>query len=345
MKIIDTSAVTTNGWLPLLGNFGGSGINAFATAGSTGSMAGIDFIQQAYTECLNAIAEFAVADPTVATIMYGCTKIFPITEFSFYTAEQYGVTPGWVYYNGELFFVQGAPVPIITLVTGQYINANIVTSYSTADAATFSNGATNNIHQIRFVEFSISTTRNTTGSGSTLPDYDFWVNAGNNSNSMAPASAVINNWISTTWDTFMANYTALIDSFTTSAVTPTLESGWSVTGLSASNPVQLYKAFGRVYLSGEVTYAGSANSSILFYLPTGYRPELTEELFAVPDTLQAFYPDGGHDAYMRYIWIRNDGAVTFIGNSSGDGEDSVAISLSGINFLAAFPLEEELMLT
>lgn len=74
MKIIDTSAVNANSWLPLLGNYGGSGANSFATTSGTGSMVGLDFIQQSYTECLNAIAQFAIANTADVTVMYGCNK-------------------------------------------------------------------------------------------------------------------------------------------------------------------------------------------------------------------------------------------------------------------------------
>jgi hypothetical protein len=347
MKIIDTSAVNANSWLPLLGNYGGSGANAFATTSGTGSMAGIDFIQQAYTECLNAISQFAIADTTKVTVMYGCNQFYTPPSFSTFdtyyepiyfssSPNSYGINPGWIYYQGELYYVAG--MSYTTITTGQHVNATISTAYSTADSAVFSDSASHNIHAIRTISFSISTTAHSTGSGTTLPDYNYWTFPATNSNAQTPVSTVINNWITNTWITFTSIYTSL----TTPPITvvgttgnPQFENGWLGSGLTgSSNPLSYYKVFNRVYLWGEIhlpTSPTGPNSSTIFHLPGGYHPLSREELFAVPDLTAANYSTGGaNPGYTWYIWVQRDGSVTFLGNAITTGPK---ISLSGINFL------------
>jgi len=345
MKIIDTSTANTFSWMPLLGNHGGLGANSFATTGGTGSMVGIDFIQQAYAECLNAIAEFAIADATKVTVMYGCNKFYTpayILDFNEYyesyyyesSPNTYGINPGWIYYQGELYYVAG--MGRITVPEDYFVRATITTTYSTADEAVFSDASSHNVHVIRTIAFSLSPVGHITGSGDILPDYNNWMFAGNNSNAQTPVSNVINNWITNTWTVFTSAYTAL----TTPPITivgttgnPQFENGWVSAGLIAQNPLSYYKVFNRVYLWGEIYLTGSVTikSSTIFHLPPGYHPLSPEEVFAVPDITAANISVGGTNVGDTwYIWVQSDGSVTFLGNATSH---STKISLSGINFL------------
>jgi hypothetical protein len=344
MKIIDTSPANTNNWLPLLGNYYDavhSTYNSFVVNGSTSSyLAGIDFIQQAYTECINAIAEFAIADTTKVTILYGCNIFYvpPYISHEYYEeySDVYGIAPGWIYYQGELYYVQGLTFGTHTDTS---VNATITTSYSAADPAVFSNsGGTHNVHMIRNIVLTTSDTAHSTGDGSIIPDWGYWLGASSNSNAQTPVTNTINNWVTNTWTAFTTNYDALVTPAITRVGTddnPQFETGWSSSGLTSTlNMLSYYKVFNRVYLWGEITHANNVTSSVIFHLPPEYHPLSTEEVFAVPDIGAANYSGGGHYnvANTYYIWIQSDGSVTFLGNSTGDG--SCKISLSGINFLA-----------
>lgn len=350
MKIIDTSAVNENSWLPLLGNYNGVVANSFVNGGSA-SMVGIDFIQQAYTECLNAIAEFAIQDTTKITVMYGCNQFFTPPTYAVFdtyyesvyrvsTPNSYGINPGWAYYNGELFYVSGLAY---TDLTGLYVNATITTTYSTADEALFSNAASHNVHTIRTIVLSASSSTHATSSGTTLQDYSYWKFASNNSNAQTPISNVINNWVTNTWDIFTANYNTLTSPPTTIVGTtgnPQFENGWVASGLLTTyttdlNPLSYFKLFNRVYLCGEIhlpTATSGPTSSTIFHLPPGFHPLAAEEVFAVPDITASNYTAGGNNVGNTwYIWIQSDGSVTFLGNTLSTGP---RISLSGINFLS-----------
>ena len=353
MKLIDTSAVNANKWLPLLGNYLGSG-NTFVNNSSTStSMAGIDFIQQAYSECLDAIAQLAVTNPLEITVMWGCNKFYTPPAYSIFDAYyepiytlsspySYGVNPGFIYYLGELYYVPGMAYTVMT--GSNFINATISTAYSTADAAAFSDSASHNIHMIRTIAFSVSTTPHTSSydSGIGIPDYNNWKFASDNSSSVPIANAVIDNWTTNTWGSFLTAYTTL----TTPAITvvnttgnPQFENGWTNTGLSGTNPLSYYKVLHRVCLWGEVTLTVSSNPpyltpSTIFHLPQGFRPLSTEELFAVPDITAANYTSGGTNVGATYyIWVQSDGSVTFLCKTT-QLTGTVKISLSGINFLA-----------
>jgi hypothetical protein len=143
MKKIDTSSVTSNNWLALLANAQGKN---FMNNPGNAALAGIDFLQQAYTECLQAICEGLIENDTVPTWIWDQT--------SGEDAE------GWVYYQGEIFYVP-------TQDTGGLPYCNIVTSYSTSDPTPLSGSGTTNAHVIRTIQFV------GTGPG-TFPAYANW---------------------------------------------------------------------------------------------------------------------------------------------------------------------------
>ena len=295
-------------------------------------LAGIDFIQQAYIECLRALAGFLVADTTKVTIMYGCAITYPGSDVS--------VAEGWVFYNGELYYV---PAFTNTFHPGDIVNASINTTlYSGADPTTFSDGSTHNVHQQRQVALSISTE----ASLGTMPDYSLWLNISTNSTATAATTAVLNTWLLSTYNVFVANYKKWVATLSPSPITvgttngPAFLNAWvndnGVSGGGTPSPLMFYKLQGRVYLWGEIKHTGSVTNSTIFNLPDGYYPAAAEEIFTVPDTT-TLVPAGGVGSLPEYtIWITNGGAVTFLGAPSG----TFSISLSGINYLSGPPLPD-----
>jgi hypothetical protein len=332
MKKLDTSAININSWMPLLAN-------------NPAGLAGIDFLQQAYIECLRALAGFLVADSTKVTIMYGCG----ITSWtSSETTTTLETNAGWVFYNGELFYVLAYTSlhPFTYPNADVCVNVNINTTvYSNCDPTTFSDGAVKSVHQQRQLEFAASPTAN----AGNVPDFTTWLTIATNSSATAATTAVLNAWLTSTYNVFITNYNAWLNALMpppilvgTDGTTPVFQNGWAnshgVSGVGTPSPLAFYKLADRVYIWGEVTHA-AVNSSVIFTLPNGYLPLASEELFHVPDTTlltptSAAYtqPTAGYN-----IWITSDGTVNFLGAPT----EAFSISLSGINFKAAPPELEE----
>jgi hypothetical protein len=325
MKKLDTSAITSYRWMPLLAN-------------NLSGLAGIDFIQQAYVECLRALAGFLVADTTKVTIMYGCAITYPGSDVS--------VAEGWVFYLGELYYV---PAYSATYHLGDYVNANIATNvYSNADPTTFSNGNAYNVHQQRQVTLSLSTL----ASSGNMPGYAAWLTVSTNSTATAATTTVLNTWLTSTYNVFIANYNKWVNTLSPAPIAvgnvnaPPFLNSWAndsgVSGVGTPSPLMFYKLQNRVYIWGEITHPGSVVNSNIFNLPLGYYPLAQEEIFTVPNTTTLTPSGAVANLYEHTIWITNGGAVTFLGDSTHEGSP-FSISMSGINFLAA-PLPTELEL-
>ena len=323
MKKIDTSAITSGGWMPVLGNLAG---NNFVNGADGSTLAGLDFLQQAYFECINALSQFIILDQTQPTIMY--VKPNPPHEISM-------ITEGFVSYLGEIYYFATSPQARLSINTGTYYqNANIVTDYSTADPVKFSDSNLHKVHQIRQVQFSSSPTRN----AGNMPDYDLWHNASTNSYANALAQVTLNNWISATYNDFVSKHnTNLSPTVYQVGVgsAPAFSTGWvNALGIPQRNantpsPLSFYKMWNRVYMWGEVTYSGTSNEeSTIFQLPSDYWPLAYEEVFEVWDTASMSVA-GNHNATPGYyLVITNDGYVKVLSNNLG----SRTFSFSGINF-------------
>jgi hypothetical protein len=313
MKKLDTSAVTSISWMPLLAN-------------DPSGPGGIDFLQQAYSECLTGLAGFLVADQTKVTIMYGCG------------ISGGTVSAGWVFYRGELYYAPGGTFTFPP--SNAYLNANIYLNSSSADPTYFSDGTTHTVH----IQREIRLTATGTANAGNVPDYGSWCTISSNSSATPAATAVLSAWLTSTYSTFSANYNKWAGSLspvpiqvgTTGA--PSFLNGWNndsgIANVGTPSPLMFYKIQGRVYIWGEITHPGSTNFSTIFHLPPGYYPASTEEVFNVPD-IGLLTPGGsGYTSQpppVYTIWINNGGAVTFLGAGSG----TFSISLSGINYLAA----------
>jgi len=334
MKKLDTSAVTNSSWMPLMAN------NPAGTSG-------IDFLQQAYSECLTALAGFLVADPTKVTIMYGCNISYAVSLIDGDTEET--IQPGWVFYMGELYYYPGGTYTFPP--TNSYLNANIYLAHSSADPTYFSDGSLNTVHMQR----EITLTANGTANAGNVPDYGNWCTISTNSSATPAATAVLNNWLTSTYDAFAANYANWMASLSTVPVqvgtkgAPIFLNGWAnghgVSGVGTPSPLTFCLLQGRVYMWGEITRTGNTSVSTIFNLPPGYYPAAAEELFTVPDTTlvsstgSTYTSPSSPPAYG--IWITSGGAVTFLGSATG----TFSLSLSGINFKAApFELEQVMQL-
>ncbi len=129
MKNIDTSAVTNSNWLALLANAQGKN---FMNNNGDPALAGIDFLQQSYYECIQAICESLITDDTKVTWLWNQTSGFD--------------AQGWIYYQGEIYYVP-------TQDTSGLPFCNVATTYSTSDPTPLSTSGTANAHVIRTILF------------------------------------------------------------------------------------------------------------------------------------------------------------------------------------------------
>jgi hypothetical protein len=332
MKKIDTSAITSGSWMPVVGNYGG---NNFVNGGNPGSFAGLDFLQQAYAECISALAQFIVNDETQPTVMYIAPP--PPPGPGRYQLAETG-TQGFMYYQGEIYSFAFANLVATRIGGGPvYQNANIVTGFSGADPVTFSDSSVHNVHQVRQVAFSWSGTRN----AGNLPDYDLWLDATSNSYANVLAQTTLNNFITATYNPFVAAYNANVNPTViqvgSGGSAPAFGTGWSNSmGIpqhvgNYPNPLSFYIMWNRVYIWGEVSNSSVGNNSTIFTLPPGYCPMAVEEVFEVWNTgLQNVA--GGHNLNPPYyLVITSGGAVQLLSNISSPGP-ARNITLSGISF-------------
>jgi len=331
MKKIDTSAITSGSWLPVLGNYNG---NNFVNGSPSGNLAGLDFLQQAYFECINALSQFVVVNQNVPTIMYTVPPPPPPASIFDFAEIAIG-TQGFVYYQGEIYYFSFPNFVARPFGSGTYYqNASIVTDFSSADPITFSDSSVHYVHQVRQISFSWSTTRN----AGNIPDYDLWLTVTNNSYANTLANTTLNNWITGTYTPFVNAYNtnvspAVIQVGTTGA--PTFGTGWSNsigvpqhTG-NYPSPLSFYIMWNRVYIWGEITNSGVSANSTIFTLPTGYWPMAYEEVFQVWNTGQLSVAGGHNVSPPYYLVITNTGVVKLLSNTTPAGRN---ITLSGINF-------------
>jgi hypothetical protein len=343
MKKIDTSAITSypaqsvNSWMPVIGNWNG---NNFVNGSPSGNLAGLDFLQQAYFECINALSQFIINDPTQPTIMY----IAPAPPAAGFARAVNLVTQGYMYYEGEIYYFSFLGIPAIVNGGQQYQNASIVTDFSSADPITFSDGTKNNVHQVRQVQFNWSGTRN----AGNIPDYDLWLNASNNSYGIVLAQSIWNTWIGGTYNPFVASYNTnlnpVMNMVNTSGPGTLFQSGWNNSiGIpeavdSTPNPLSFYKVWNRVYITGSVANSAAGPKSTIFILPSGYLPLAYEEVFEIYNTGNQNADGGNNASPPYYLVITNDtacpGAVMLLSyTGSEDTTASRNISLSGISFV------------
>jgi len=127
MRILDTSSITDTTGFPV----------------KSGTL---QHIQLAYKETLAALANLLVgsADSTNFYILWGCVNTG--------TGLNYVISAGAIYYNGEIFLVDGFT---FTATSGQVAVGTItVTSFTTnADPVTFTDNTARNVHNIRKIVF------------------------------------------------------------------------------------------------------------------------------------------------------------------------------------------------
>jgi len=102
----------------------------------------LQFLQDSYTEILNALANNLVGSANVGSsvyVIYGC-----VLDEILLT-----ITQGAVYYNGEIYLVSDGSIPALT-GSNVYVWTLLNTQYTTnADPVTFTDTSVHNIHNIR----------------------------------------------------------------------------------------------------------------------------------------------------------------------------------------------------
>lgn len=243
-----------------------------------------------------------------------------------------------MYYQGEIYYFSFSILPEANFVSGTlYQNANIVTSFSTADPITFNDASKHNVHQVRQVQFSWSTTRN----AGNIPDYDLWLNAADNSYANLLAQTTLNNWISATYNPLVAGYNANINPTVIRVVptgdgTPAFQNNWTNSiGIpqrsgNYPNPLSFYIMWNRVYIWGEISNPGVLGLSTIFTLPSGYCPMACEEVFEVWNTGLQTVSGGTNVEPPYYLVITSGGDVQLLSNITSVAARN--ITLSGISF-------------
>lgn len=119
----------------------------------------LQFLQDSYYEIVNAVMSALVGpgyDPTVVYMLYG--------GINGATAPAYNITAGAVFYNGEVFLMDGAA--FTTTGTNVAVISIIQTQYTTdADPVTFTDSAVRNVHNIRKIQVTQG------AAGSTIANY------------------------------------------------------------------------------------------------------------------------------------------------------------------------------
>lgn len=140
MKKLDVSSITDSSEFPL-------------------KKGTLQFLQDAYSENLAALLIGIIGNtynPGTVYILYGCTNSL--------TVPAYNIAPGAIFYNGEVFYVDGAT---FTVSGGNVGIFSIVVSQYTVDAdpVTFTDTVVRNVHNIRKIQVSQG------ASGTGLADY------------------------------------------------------------------------------------------------------------------------------------------------------------------------------
>lgn len=130
MRRLNTSAASpTNGFPPKQGTW--------------------DFLQDAYTECINAIIEAQIGngyDPTVGYVLYGCELT---------SGLGWSVSAGAIYFNGQLYI---SPAQGGTAGVGTFLVNLAVTQYTTnADPVTFTDTVARDVHDITQISYGYGT--------------------------------------------------------------------------------------------------------------------------------------------------------------------------------------------
>ena len=327
--------------MPVVGNYGG---NNFVNGGNTGSLAGLDFLQQAYAECINALAQFMVNDETQPTIMYIAPP--PPPGPGHYQLAEIG-TQGFMYYQGEIYSFAFSNMVATRIGGGPvYQNANIVTGFSGADPITFSDSSVHNVHQVRQVAFSWSGTRN----AGNLPDYDLWLNSTNNSYANSYAQTYLNTWINANYTPFLPAYNINVNPTVIKVgvgTAPSFASGWSNSeGIpqhtsNYPSPLSFYIMWNRVYIWGEITNSSVAGKSTIFTLPSGYCPLAQEEVFQVWNTGLQNAGGGNNLKPPYYLVISSSGVVQLLSQITTPYNAQRNITLSGISFTQGYHSDTE----
>lgn len=132
MKILDVTNITSAAQMPI-------------------KKGTLQFIQDAYKECINAILRGTIGGAYSAStyyILHGCANSG--------VGSNYVISAGAIFYNGEIYLVDattftttGGQVPVMNVATTQYT--------TNADPVTFTNGVAYDVHDIRKIAITAGT--------------------------------------------------------------------------------------------------------------------------------------------------------------------------------------------
>ena len=235
MRLIDTSVVTAGVQYPGLANVGGQSVGNYPihSPGNPSQMQGLDFLQQALLDMVDALCRALVIDTAVPTVI----SYIPVSSMLALASA-----PQYVYFQGEVFFVPSYEL-IAEIGGGGYIatiESNPTDNGSSAPLTTMSDGSQVSIHNQRTITISWSST----GSGGNFPLPSTWKYPQNNFQTFFPTLNIIG----------------------TGAGPQDYHTGWS-----QNTRLAYYILGNQCYLIGDAAYAPSPNSYI-FILPDGYRP-------------------------------------------------------------------------
>lgn len=237
MRLIDTSVVTAGKQYPGLANVSGQSVgnSPITLPGNPTAMQGLDFLQQALLDMVDALSRAMIVDATKPTVI----SYIPLGGFfAGYTPDQY------VYYHGEVFFV---PSYYLLAMTGgggggafvANINPN-PTDTSPNPQTTMSDGSQVSIHNQR----TITVTWSPSGTPGNFPNVSDWKYAQNNFQCFFPT----------------------INTVGTGAAATDYHAGWS------QNTRLIYYLLGNeVTIQGDAAFT-SVGLGLIFYLPNNMWP-------------------------------------------------------------------------
>ncbi len=306
MRLIDTSVITSGKQYPGLANVSGQSVgnSPLHTPGDPTKFQGLDFLQQALLEMADALSRSLVSSLSVPTWLYESTT--PIGGMTY--------TTGYVYYNGEVFYVptfNSGPAPF-----GMKLAASL--NYNPTDASpnqltTLSDGSNVSIHNQRTITVTWSS------SSGSFPDVDTWIYTQVAQNTSAITT--LNSDITTINSQLASLLTVTPIVVNSGGGAPPFTSGFTGT-------VKFWKdGAGFVHMWGASTFNipyGQNDSVAIFVLPAGYRPAIDLYFPCVNlntgDALSVAVGGASSGVYTA-------GAVVIQNNVSGSGP-STEISLN-----------------
>lgn len=110
-----------------------------------------EHLQEAYQEAIDALARGLIGDDSLFTILYGCAQQ--------QSGSDWWISAGAIWYDGEIYLCDAISSGSPITVSGFNIPIGTITTvYHANDPITFTDGTTDNVHQIKKIVWSSGTT-------------------------------------------------------------------------------------------------------------------------------------------------------------------------------------------